>query len=128
VCVCVWGRTGRQFERGFSRVDTSESSLFPFPPPHLNDCAGSVHGYDSTWVGASTDDKVQFAELFKALRPHETGEVVEMLQQRCPQALKNETEDEMEIAVHAIDAATMTELLKMCRTAVEERATFHKRA
>lgn len=67
---------------------------------------------------ASYSDKVKFSQLVNRLSSPQLGKVVEMLQTRCPAALNDDDEVDLEIEVDAIDKATLVLLIEYAEECV----------
>jgi hypothetical protein len=57
-------------------------------------------------------DRLKFIELVKALTSDQLGQVVETIEKKCPQAMHEDSEDDLEIEIHLIDAETLQELIE----------------
>jgi len=65
---------------------------------------------------SSREDQLRFTELIKGLDSKQLGYIVETVEKKCPNAIHEDMQDEVEIEVYLIDATTLQELINYATT------------
>jgi len=60
---------------------------------------------------STQEDRLRFTELIRGLDSKQLGYIVETLEKKCPNAVHEDKNDEVEIEVYLIDKATLQELI-----------------
>lgn len=76
---------------------------------------------------ATRQDRVKFSELVKELNGEQLAQVVETIQNECPDALTEVDEEELEIEIQALDSNTLFELNHYAQEAIAGSAGGKKR-
>lgn len=70
-------------------------------------------------VGKS--DRIKFSQLVNQLNSDELEQLVKKIESECPQALSEELDDELEIEINNIDAATLASLNGFCNKCIKKK-------
>ena len=76
---------------------------------------------------ATRVDRLRFSQLVHQLSSDQLGKVVAVLQQRCPSALTEENEDELEIEINNIDAVTLFQLNQYAGDCIADNTSAKKK-
>jgi len=73
-------------------------------------------------VEASRADRLKLSQLVSELSSEQLGQLVEIIQKECPEALNEEDDDEVEIEINNIDAQTLLQLVAFAEAASQSNA------
>jgi len=69
-------------------------------------------------VAASRSDRLRLCHLVSELSSEQLGQLVEIIQKECPEALNEEADDEVEIETNNIDNQTLQQLVAFAEACV----------
>jgi len=70
-------------------------------------------------VAASRADRLKLCQLVSELNSEQLGQLVEIIQKECPEALNEEGDDEVEIETNNIDNTTLQQLVAFAENCVQ---------
>lgn len=70
-------------------------------------------------VAASRADRLKLCQLVSELNSEQLGQLVEIIQKECPEALNEEGDDEVEIETNNIDNTTLQQLVSFAEACVQ---------
>lgn len=73
---------------------------------------------DKDDVQVTRQDRLKFSQLAIQLSGDELGQLVDILQKDCPEALNEEDEEELEVDINNIDAASLMSLTKFADSCI----------
>eukprot|EP00456_Euglypha_rotunda_P053871 TRINITY_DN4351_c0_g1_i8.p1 TRINITY_DN4351_c0_g1~~TRINITY_DN4351_c0_g1_i8.p1 ORF type:complete len:141 (+),score=36.36 TRINITY_DN4351_c0_g1_i8:122-544(+) len=76
---------------------------------------------------ATRQDRVKFSQLINQLSGDQLGELVELIQKECPEALTEVDEEELEIEINAIDSATLFQLNEFAQGCINGTGPANKK-
>jgi len=66
-------------------------------------------------------ERLKFASLVSGLSSEQLGQLVQLIQKGCPEAINDDDEEELEIEINNLDGHTLAQLNTFCQRAVEEK-------
>jgi hypothetical protein len=66
-------------------------------------------------------ERLKFASLVSGLSSEQLGQLVQLIQKECPEAINDDDEEELEIEINNLDGHTLAQLNTFCQRAVEEK-------
>jgi len=66
-------------------------------------------------------ERLKFASLVSSLSSEQLGQLVQLIQKECPEAINDDDEEELEIEINNLDGHTLAQLNTFCQRAVDEK-------
>jgi len=98
-------KLSKLFEKKFSKI-----SRAPKIEPKFDKASREI----------TADDKVKFIKLLNSLTNEQVGQVVQTLEGRCPEALQEVDDDDLDIEITKIDASTLLALNDFAETCLAQ--------
>jgi len=115
----VWSNCKKYNQDGSDFFNLAESLSKRFEDQFAKVKAEDPMIEDDTEHAPSLEEKTKFSHMIYKIKQEELGQLVEKLEDRCPEAIdKTPNDDELEINIDAIDPKTFRELDKFVKACI----------
>lgn len=106
----------KQFDKKWAKFTKQGAPAETSTPKTTKSTPKSSPGAD-----VSKSDRIKFSQLVNQLNSDELEQLVKKIEQECPIALTEESDDELEIEINNINQATLTSLNAFCVKCIKRK-------